>query len=151
MDDSMSMSSNINYIKQNIPVEDLYICLAEEAAELAHAASKIVRALRGINPVSKTVQEIYKNLVEEYTDLFLIANHMLNLDADFGRMEGKLHEWAERIEKRQVKEKRPCPVCGTELEWHQKNGKHYCRRCDCEYALFILPPGKKYQQGDEMS
>lgn len=142
MGDSISINSDINYIKQNIPIEDLYNCLAEEAAELAHAASKMVRALRGINPVSKTVQEIHKNLIEEYTDLFLIAYNMLDLDADSRRMEGKLCEWAERIEKRQLKDRRPCPVCGTELEWHPKNGKHYCRLCDREYVLFILPPRK---------
>lgn len=110
MSNNSTIDADINYIKERIPIEDLYNCLAEEAAELSSAASKLLRIARGINPASKSAQEVYENLVEEFTDVLLIARDMLGLDEDKIRREWKLREWHKRIDElRELKER--------ELSW----------------------------------
>ena len=44
---------HVNYIKERVPMPDLYEQLAEEAAELSQAANKMARYLRGVNPTPK--------------------------------------------------------------------------------------------------
>ena len=44
--------------------------LAEESAELAQAALKVARILRGDNPTPVTLKEAEEHLVEEYTDVY---------------------------------------------------------------------------------
>lgn len=100
MNNNGTIDADINYIKERIPIEDLYNCLAEEAAELSSAASKLLRITRGINPTSKSAQEVYANLIEEFTDVLLIARDMLELDEDKIRREWKLSEWHKRIDER---------------------------------------------------
>lgn len=43
--------------------------LAEESAELAQAALKLARKLRGVNPTPKTEQECWNALLEEIADV----------------------------------------------------------------------------------
>lgn len=43
--------------------------LAEEAAELSAAASKVARILRGQNPARMTYSEAFEKMVEEIADL----------------------------------------------------------------------------------
>jgi len=71
--------------------------LAEECTELAQAALKYARKLRGENPTPKTFQEIEKNLVEEFSDVSLCAD-VLQLDPNLTIMRKKLKRWEERIQ-----------------------------------------------------
>ena len=98
-----SKESYITYIKQCVPTEDLYNCLAEEAAELACAASKMVRILRGVNPCSKNIHEVYRNLIEEYTDVSLIAKDMLGFYVDENRRSEKLYLWQMRLKEYRIR------------------------------------------------
>lgn len=45
--------------------------LAEESAELAQAALKLARKMRGVNPTPKTEEECWEALIEEMADVQL--------------------------------------------------------------------------------
>lgn len=91
-------NEDIEYIIGHIPFEDLCNCLAEEASELASAASKLLRVERGINPCAKSEEEVFNNLIEEYTDTLLIAKDILGLYEDKQRKARKISEWRNAIE-----------------------------------------------------
>ena len=74
----------------------VYELLAEECAELAKAALKYARILRGENPTPVTLDDALKNVVEEYTDLQLVAGD-LNLHIDWDIMNEKYERWARRL------------------------------------------------------
>lgn len=73
-----------------------YEALAEEATELAKAALKMARVLRGENPTPVTEEEARKELIEEITDVAILM-------ADLGIMpDEKLgHEKIKRFWERQ--------------------------------------------------
>ena len=50
--------------------------LAEEATELAKAALKLARIIRGENPTPVTKSQAIDNLVEEYTDVVQCAREL---------------------------------------------------------------------------
>lgn len=93
---------NIKIIRGNIPIPDLYEQLAEEAAELAQAANKMARVLRGTNPTPKSEEEVKKNLVEEYTDVVSVANNILDIQPDWLIGNYKLYRWKNRIEREKL-------------------------------------------------
>lgn len=70
--------------------------LAEEATELAHAALKASRILRAENPTPVTLHEAESMVIEEWTDLCLVADVIgLNLDEDI--YDAKLNRWTARL------------------------------------------------------
>lgn len=93
-----SAIENIKIIRRDIPKADLYEQLAEEAAELAQAANKMARVLRGTNPTPKTEEEVRKNLVEEYTDVVSVGSNILDIEPDWLIGDYKLYRWTKRIE-----------------------------------------------------
>ena len=64
---------DLKYIKLHSSPESRYEMLAEEATELAHAAQKCARIMRGEQPVSEDLDpvEIFENLREEIADVLL--------------------------------------------------------------------------------
>ena len=82
--------------KEKIGEAALYEGLAEEAVELAHAALKIARIIRGENPTPVSLEEARKNLVEEYSDIGVIACE-LDLKLDQEIMLAKGIRWYERL------------------------------------------------------
>ena len=76
--------------------------LAEEATELAQAALKYARKLRGENPTPKTLEEIKANLIEEFTDVTLCAD-VLGLQHDWMMKEQKFKRWEEWIKEKNDK------------------------------------------------
>ncbi len=50
--------------------------LAEECCELAHAALKEARILRGENPTPVSIKEAEKNVTEEFNDVIFYANSL---------------------------------------------------------------------------
>lgn len=74
----------------------VYEQLAEEAIELAHAAQKMARKLRGENPTPVTIDFIRHNLREEYTDVVNVAD-ILGLVADEDIRTRKNVRWVERL------------------------------------------------------
>lgn len=68
----------------------MYELLAEEAGELAHAAQKMARILRGENPTPVTEEEAMKNLVEEFTDTMQSAIELdLRIDTQLAKEKKK--------------------------------------------------------------
>lgn len=90
----------IREIREKIPVPDIFDQLAEEAAELAQAANKMARIMRGTNPANIDEREAIKNVVEEYTDVNVVAKDILELQVDGLQADYKLDRWAKRLEER---------------------------------------------------
>lgn len=101
--DEMTPSTReyVETIRSTISSADIYDQLAEEASELAHAANKMARVLRGTNPTPKNEWEAYKDVVEEYTDLINVAKNVLDIRPDVLIGRYKLYRWAKRIEQKE--------------------------------------------------
>lgn len=70
--------------------------LAEEATELAHAALKASRILRDENPTPVTLHEAESMVIEEWTDLCLVADVIgISLNEDI--YDEKLNRWISRL------------------------------------------------------
>lgn len=96
-----SISSEIEYIAKNLDDSDLFLQLAEEAAELSQACLKYVRAYKGNNP-TKDSEEVYlKNILEELTDVRVSAD-VLNIEEDIDTYINKIHRWADIIRERRT-------------------------------------------------
>lgn len=74
--------------------------MAEEAAELAQAALKLARVLRGENPTPVTEEKAWKHLVEEYTDVFQCAMELL-LPVDWHQITEKSERFRKRWEEKE--------------------------------------------------
>ena len=83
-------------IRQKVPEAALYEQLAEECVELAHAALKLARIKRGENPTPVSAKEAMSAVMEEYTDLRLVA-FVLEMLWDTEVFERKLLRWKERL------------------------------------------------------
>lgn len=86
-------------IRRTIGREAALEQLAEEAAELAQAALKVSRILRGINPTPTHLDDAERALVEELSDVILCAQ-VAGLIPEQDIMITKLRRWAERLEVR---------------------------------------------------
>lgn len=75
--------------------------LAEEAAELAQAAQKLARIVRGENPTPVTREQAFSSLVEELSDVTLCVNV---LETKYGNFDTKAitamkyQRWLDRLE-----------------------------------------------------
>lgn len=96
-------------VNENLDQCDVLDQLAEEAAELAHAALKLSRAYKGVNPTPVKPCNAYAALLEEVADVQVCLS-VLGLDGGVPRMEigmiaqRKLLRWAHRIEERKEEE-----------------------------------------------
>jgi len=86
-------------VRKTLGDVDLYGQLAEECAELAQAASKMQRILRGVNPTTTTEMECVKNLEEEFTDI-LVVTDVLGLRRNDKIYEMKMLRWNKRLANR---------------------------------------------------
>lgn len=87
---------DLQVIRDLLPVEDQLDQLAEEAAELAHAALKLSRKIKMRNPTPVTKREAYERLLEEYSDVTLCAQ-VIGIEADESMMNAKLWRWGVRL------------------------------------------------------
>lgn len=94
--------SDFEYIKEHISKDDLLYQLAEESAELAQAALKVARKLKGTNPTPKTLDECEADLVEEFADVELCLN-LLGMFQDETEkreleiLDAKIARWVSRL------------------------------------------------------
>lgn len=75
----------------------LYEQMAEECIELAHACQKKARILRGENPTPVTSEEADDMVLEEFTDVTLVAG-LLQLKPSNIQLRDKLLRWRDRLE-----------------------------------------------------
>lgn len=91
------------FVKEHLSQKAIVNQIAEEAAELSAAASKLARILDGENPSPVTLEEAYHSLAEEYGDV-MNGIEVLTIPPGYAdilncRAE-KLVRWAERIKKK---------------------------------------------------
>lgn len=99
-----------NFIYENTTKASQYEQVAEEAVELAHAAQKIARILRGEQPVAEgvTFESEFEKFIEEYADVELavfitetIVGGHNDIDQKFLDIyDEKLLRWCEQIEEK---------------------------------------------------
>lgn len=93
----------LNFIRQMLSPEELLAQLAEEGAELTHAALKLRRAKDGTNPTPVVQSSAMNALLEEIADVMLLVE-LLNFDPydDEIRdiMDFKLQRWEKRLKER---------------------------------------------------
>jgi hypothetical protein len=82
-------------INRLIPEPALYEQLAEECAELAQACLKKSRKLREENYTPKTDEEIKASIIEEFTDVLLVAD-VLGIRVDYDIYMSKGNRWISR-------------------------------------------------------
>lgn len=99
----------IEYVKEQLSVEELLCQLAEEASELAKAALKLRRVLDGSNPTPVTYDEAMENIHEEIADVRLLLEllELTNKPVQTEIMVAKLTRWTERL-KAARQEDAPC-------------------------------------------
>lgn len=94
----------IEFIRDQIPEEELLAQLAEEATELAHAALKMRRVVDGKNPTPVRLSEAWANLQEEISDVFLCLTVLeINpVDQEYlVSMQKKLDRWVGRLREKE--------------------------------------------------
>lgn len=94
-----SIESDINYIVDHLDSYDLFLQMAEEAAELSQACLKYVRAHKGNNPTKDSEDVYLKGIIEEFTDVQVCAD-AIDITDDSDIHDSKIHRWADRIRKK---------------------------------------------------
>lgn len=94
----------IEYVRGRLPQPERLAMLAEEAAELGHAALKLRRALDGTNPTPVTVEEAQAALQEEVADVLLLIFPVMADMAEIIReiQDVKLRRWADRLAEKET-------------------------------------------------
>ena len=75
--------------------------VAEESAEFTHASLKLSRALRGKSPTPITREEAWKNLMEEFADVLLMAQIIglwVDLPGIYRMMDAKRQRMQQRLQ-----------------------------------------------------
>ena len=84
-----------------LPVVELLAGLAEEGAELAHAALKLRRVYDKTNPTPKTEETAIEDLYEEVADVMLYVDQLKLNIVDIDRIKNeKMNRWLRRLEER---------------------------------------------------
>lgn len=91
---------NTEYVLENLSHEELLLQLAEECAELGHAALKMRRVMDGKNPTPQNIHGAIESVNEEIADVMLVMK-ILGYEMDDPnrqrRMENKLARWCRRL------------------------------------------------------
>lgn len=88
----------MTYINVNLPEADIYDQLAEECIEMAHACHKMSRYIRETNPTPLTEDEIYSQLDEELTDIYVCLDALsVRPEINEELAVTKAERWANRI------------------------------------------------------
>lgn len=89
----------IDMIREKVGKPALYENMAEEAAEVAHAALKVSRIMRGENPTPEKLNDAMLRLKHELCDLQVVCD-VTGLECDYGYMTEKLERWIDRLEEK---------------------------------------------------
>lgn len=84
-------------IRERTPLPAQYEQFAEECVELAHAALKYARLLRGESPTPVTAEAAFDAVQEEANDVHLMAK-LLYIRPDRDAVSVKLKRWVDRLE-----------------------------------------------------
>lgn len=87
----------LDAIREKVAEPALYENLAEEASEVAHAALKVARIMRGENPTPLKIPQAMSRLKQEVCDLFVVCD-VLGISGDYDYMFSKIQRWLSRLE-----------------------------------------------------
>lgn len=89
----------VAYIRDNVSQEAIVMQLAEECAEVAQQALKLVRIRMGENPTPMTAKEASAKFHEELADFFAALDCISGIDYSyiFTIEQGKLNRWCYRL------------------------------------------------------
>ena len=98
----MNEEHKLDYIATKVSFESRLIQVAEESAELAQAAVKLVRIKRGDNPSPLPVNQAADNVIEEIADVknaiaALRIDNLIPTDELEEQRQEKLDRWYKRI------------------------------------------------------
>lgn len=85
-----------SFVRDRLELDEIYAQLAEEAAELAHAALKMRRVINRKNPTPVDADDAFESVVEEASDVIAVLD-TLHIARDECRIAQKLTRWEERI------------------------------------------------------
>lgn len=91
------------YVKEHLSQRAILLQLAEGAAELSSAASKLVRILDGENPSPTSPQKARENVIEEYGDVLDCIDIWITASENQKAMEArnnKFIQWAKILQER---------------------------------------------------
>lgn len=104
---------NDNVILERLGQGEVLVQLAEEAAELGHAALKLRRAVEKKNPTPISAQEAYENLLEEIAD---VSNALRTLGLDCGMVRMRIYQIMSQKQERWAQRLEIVPDSGTAME-----------------------------------
>lgn len=114
---SPTVKGYVKRIQDEVPVNDLYNELAEEASELSQAALKMVRVGNPTNPTPTSLNEAYVKLIEEFTDVLNVGARVLGLEPDWLVGDYKLYRWTKRLDEAQGKQAKDyCEITDPDCE-----------------------------------
>lgn len=93
------MSVIEEFVKVNLSEAAVWEQMAEEAAELAAASSKVARILRGENPTPITEAVAKECAAAEYIDILNVAG-VLDLKGDSTIQHYKMLRWHDRLQEK---------------------------------------------------
>lgn len=103
---SLTREEKLEYIRDNVDRADLYAAIAEEAAELAAAASKMERVLRKNNPTPVTYEKAFGRVREEFCDvlntceaLYMVDKHQVEGAGLYNYRTSKITRWYNRLKR----------------------------------------------------
>ena len=102
----MNQSDRIAFIAEHIKAAAALEQLAEEAAELTHAALKYARIVRGENPTPVNLTDAHDALTEEMGDVILCARVLMAQGVAFDNnaiAERKARRWVDRIREEEAR------------------------------------------------
>lgn len=108
LDEIIQATSARYFIKEQVPRAELLAQLAEEGAELTHAALKLRRVIDGTNPTPVSHPEAVDAIKEEVADVLLLITLLgLNNDPDEIQkiIDFKTLRWAGRLKEKEETEK----------------------------------------------
>lgn len=85
-----------SFVRDRLELDEIYAQLAEEAAELGHAALKMRRVINRKNPTPVDADDAFESVVEEASDVIAVLD-TLHIARDECRIAQKLTRWEERI------------------------------------------------------
>lgn len=92
---------NLETVASQVSCAALFEQLAEESAELAQAALKMARVVRGENPTPVTKYDAMAGILEELSDVALVCEALdLKVDRQGRAMEKKLQRWVKRLQQK---------------------------------------------------
>lgn len=95
----------LDFVRQEMPLDEIWAQLGEEATELSHAAQKMRRIIAGRNPSPVSMGEAKDKVFEELADV-LLCLRALRIDIQHPTLDQiqdvKLDRWVRRLKGEEI-------------------------------------------------